>query len=141
MVAALQDAEARCEAAGERFTAPRRRVLEQLLSAGGPVKAYDLIASYAVDGSPVGPPTVYRALEFLEARGLVHRLESLNAFVACRHGPDRHGAAFLICDCCGAAQEIDPPAQQLGQLGAAQGFQVAAVTLEAHGLCANCRKA
>ncbi len=88
--------------ADQRLTAPRRRVLELLLQAGQPVKAYDLIASFAVEGPPAKPPTVYRALDFLEKQGFAHRIESLNSYVACRKEADGHAAAFLICDCCGA---------------------------------------
>ena len=79
LAAELNAAEARCGAADQRLTAPRRRVLELLLQAGQPVKAYDLIASFAIDGPPAKPPTVYRALDFLEKQGFAHRIESLNA--------------------------------------------------------------
>ena len=96
--AELTRAEQRCEAAEQRLTPPRRRVLELLLEAGQPVKAYDLIAAYGSDGAPAKPPTVYRALEFLSGQGFAHRIESLNAYVACRRGEEGHAAAFLICD-------------------------------------------
>jgi len=98
---ALVAVEARCAAEGERMTAPRRRVLELLLAAGEPVKAYDLIARYGVDGQAAKPPTVYRALEFLERRGVVHRIASISAYVACTGvagDAPAHAAAFLICD-------------------------------------------
>lgn len=131
----------RIEAGGERFTPPRRRVLELLLSDGGPVKAYDLMARYSTEGGPAKPPTVYRALDFLESQGLVHRLESLGAFVACRMGEGVHAAGFLICDCCGAAQEIEADPREVVETGHAQGFTVSRVTLEAHGLCGDCRAA
>ncbi|MEG1453646.1 Fur family transcriptional regulator, partial [Brevundimonas sp.] len=72
----LANFEASCVAQGERMTAPRRRVLELLLTAGGPVKAYDLIARYGANGEAAKPPTVYRALEFLERWGVVHRIAS-----------------------------------------------------------------
>ena len=123
------------------MTPPRRRVLELLLAAGEPVKAYDLIARYGVDGQAAKPPTVYRALEFLERRGVVHRIASISAYVACTAAGDApaHAAAFLICDCCGAAQEFEP--DFTAQLAAAEaaGYQVATITLEARGRCAACR--
>ena len=75
---ALADAEARCGSDGQRLTAPRRRVLELLLTAPGPVKAYDLIGTFGAGGVAAKPPTVYRALEFLEKQGFAHRIESLN---------------------------------------------------------------
>ena len=96
---ALIAAADRSVAEGERMTAPRRRVLELLLAAGEPVKAYDLIARFGEDGQPAKPPTVYRALEFLERKGLAHRIASISAYVACTSGSIDHAAAFLICDC------------------------------------------
>lgn len=70
---------------------PRRRTYELLLEAGCPVKAYDLISTYAQAGERLAkPPTIYRALDFLLAQGLVHRLESLNAFLACPLEDARH---------------------------------------------------
>jgi Fur family zinc uptake transcriptional regulator len=136
----LADAETRCVAAEQKLTAPRRRVLELLLQAGQPSKAYDLIAAFGPDGVPAKPPTVYRALEFLEKQGLAHRIESLNAYVACRMGEVGHDAAFLICDCCGATREIDPSAAAaIGVAGAASGYVVSHVTIEAHGRCADCQ--
>jgi Fur family zinc uptake transcriptional regulator len=137
--AELKAAEARCASVEERLTAPRRRVLQLLLEAGRPVKAYDLIAGFGEDGAPAKPPTVYRALEFLERQGFAHRIESLNAFVACRQGPDAHAAAFLICDCCGDTREVEPVgADQLVKLAQGSGYTVEVVTLEAHGRCAAC---
>lgn len=139
LAAELAGAERRCTAANERLTAPRRRVLELLLQAGQPVKAYDLIAAFGEDGAPAKPPTVYRALEFLSKQGFAHRIESLNAYVACRRGEDGHAAAFLICDCCGATREIASAADPMQALGEAAGYALTGVTIEAHGLCAACR--
>ncbi|MBA4011170.1 MAG: Fur family transcriptional regulator [Phenylobacterium sp.] len=136
---ALGAAEHRCVATQERLTAPRRRVLELLLESDGPQKAYDLIAAFGEHGEPAKPPTVYRALEFLERLGFAHRIESLNAYVPCRIDGGEHRAAFLICDCCGAAQEFEP--DFTAQLAAAEaaGYQVSTITLEARGRCSACR--
>lgn len=136
---ALGAAESRCADTQERLTAPRRRVLELLLEADAPLKAYDLIAAYGENGEAAKPPTVYRALEFLERLGFAHRIESLNAYVPCRLDRQEHRAAFLICDCCGAAQEFEPDFG--AQLAAADhaGYAVRALTLEARGLCPACR--
>jgi Fur family zinc uptake transcriptional regulator len=135
----LDLAERRVVEAGERLTAPRRRVLELLLESGHAVKAYDLMAAYQ-PGAPAKPPTVYRALEFLERQGLVHRIQSLNAYVACRRG-EVHTAAFLICDCCGATNEVEPAAAKaMAEQAASSGFALRAVTVEANGLCAACQK-
>ena len=136
----LATALARCEAAGQRLTPPRRRVLEMLLQAGQPVKAYDLIAAFGDGGAPAKPPTVYRALDFLSKQGLAHRIESLNAYIACGGGREGHAAAFLICDCCGLTREIDPVgAGEIERLAGARGFSLSALMVEAHGLCQDCR--
>jgi Fur family zinc uptake transcriptional regulator len=139
--AALAAAEARCAQSQDRLTAPRRRVLELLLGADAPQKAYDLIAAYGPGGEAAKPPTVYRALEFLERLGFAHRIESLNAYVPCRHDAAEHRAAFLICDCCGAAEEFEPDFGAQLAAARAAGYQVRAVTLEARGLCAACQPA
>ncbi|WP_374473049.1 Fur family transcriptional regulator [Phenylobacterium sp.] len=136
---ALGAAESRCVETQERLTPPRRRVLELLLGADGPLKAYDLIAAYGDGGEPAKPPTVYRALEFLERLGFAHRIESLNAYVPCRLESDGHVAAFLICDCCGSAQEFEPELTPALTAAKAAGYDVRAVTLEARGRCPACR--
>ena len=142
LAAELDAAEARCVAADQRLTAPRRRVLELLLGAGQPVKAYDLISAFGGEGPPAKPPTVYRALDFLEKQGFAHRIESLNAYVACRKEADGHAAAFLICDCCGAAREVEPRlGDDLAHQAEHAGYEIQAVTVEAHGLCQSCRAA
>lgn len=139
---ALSEAEARCAAQGERLTPPRRRVLELLLQAGQPTKAYDLIAAFGTDGQAAKPPTVYRALEFLERIGMAHRISSISAYVACVKGDAAHAAAFLICDCCGDAREIEsPPGDALRSGAASAGYRLDRVTIEAHGLCGACLSA
>lgn len=136
---ALEAAETRCADTQERLTPPRRRVLELLLAADAPLKAYDLIAAYGGQGEPAKPPTVYRALEFLERLGFAHRIESLNAYVPCRI-EGGHMAAFLICDCCGEAAEFEPDFGPTLTAARAGGYEVRQVTLEARGLCAGCRE-
>ena len=136
---ALGAAEDRCTETQERLTAPRRRVLELLLAADAPLKAYDLIAAFGEHGEPAKPPTVYRALEFLERLGFAHRIESLNAYVPCRLDVAGHQAAFLICDCCGAAQEFEPDFTAQLAAASAVGYEVQSVTLEARGRCPACR--
>ena len=140
---ALASAEARAIRQGERMTAQRRRVLALLLEAGEPVKAYDLIARFGEDGQAAKPPTVYRALEFLERLGMAHRIASISAYVACSDEGDAvHAAAFLICDCCGATREVSGPDQgAMSAAASAAGYAIARTTREAHGRCAACREA
>ncbi len=130
------------------MTPPRRRVLSLLLETGEPVKAYDLIARFGEDGQAAKPPTVYRALEFLERQGMAHRIASISAYVACSGsaaneagGGTPHAAAFLICDCCGATREIGGPDQgAIDAAAAAAGYVIARTTIEAHGRCLACRE-
>ncbi len=137
--AALEDAQSRCSAAGERLTPPRRRVLELLLQTGQPAKAYDLIAVYGENGVAAKPPTVYRALEFLVRQGLAHRIESLNAYVACHMVDRTHMAAFLICTCCGDTIEIEPFEPERTKAAAQRaGYELRDVVVEGRGLCAAC---
>ena len=136
---ALGQAESHCVNTQERLTAPRKRVLELLLEADAPLKAYDLIAAFGEAGQPAKPPTVYRALEFLERLGFVHRIESLNAYVPCRLDGVGHKAAFLICECCGAAEEFEPDFTPQLAAAATHGYAVSGITLEARGLCPACR--
>jgi Fur family zinc uptake transcriptional regulator len=137
--AALDDAQVRCTTAGERLTPPRKRVLELLLQAGQPAKAYDLIAVYGGNGVAAKPPTVYRALEFLVRQGLAHRIESLNAYVACHMGDRTHMAAFLICTCCGDTLEIEPFEPERTKAAAHRaGYELRDVVVEGRGLCAAC---
>lgn len=138
VIDALTKAQALSAEKGLRWTEPRRRVYELLLQAGGPVKAYDLMEVYA-EGRTAKPPTVYRALEFLEQFGLVHRIASLNAYVACEGDDPAHTAAFLICDCCGSADEFDPgQVRAAAAAAAAHGFVARAVALEVRGRCRLC---
>ena len=139
-VAAVERA---CHERGLRLTPIRARVLELIAQAGKPVKAYELL-EWVREKKGVGadaPPTVYRALDFLMANGFVHKLESVNAFVACHH-PDsaQHSVPFLICDRCHGAVELEDleVVSQLEARAKALGFQPQAQTLEVHGLCARC---
>jgi Fur family zinc uptake transcriptional regulator len=142
VASALAAADARVTGEGERMTAARSRVLELLLAAGEPVKAYDLIARFGEDGQPAKPPTVYRALEFLERKGLAHRIASISAYVACSSGKADHAAAFLICDCCGATEVVSATvADGLDKAAAAAGYAIERTTIEAHGRCPACRVA
>src|SRR5436190_17656629 len=99
---AMAVAEARCLERGQRLTSIRRKVLAVLLGSHKPLGAYEIIERLEPKGPRPAPITVYRALEFLRENGLVHRIESRNAFIACVHS---HAAGelvvFLICEHCG----------------------------------------
>src|SRR5438132_10565867 len=112
----LTHAERVCKAKAQKFTPIRRQVLQALLSSHRPLGAYEVIDDLAKSMPRPAPITVYRALEFLMANGLVHRIESRNAFLACAHDHDAAAmVAFLICERCGSVGEIPavPVAQSL----------------------------
>ncbi|HEY7690555.1 MAG TPA: Fur family transcriptional regulator [Dongiaceae bacterium] len=139
---ALDRAAALCEQRGSRLTDIRRRVLELVWRNHAPVGAYDLLDEIRKDGRIAAPPTVYRALDFLREQGLVHRLESLNAFVGCAR-PDRdHVSQFLICTGCQSVAELDAPevGSAVSQSAAKAGFVVDRMTIEMHGLCPACSR-
>src|SRR3954471_22140635 len=99
---ALRHAEALCAGRAQKFTPIRRQVLQALLSSHRPLGAYEVIDEMAKSMPRPAPITVYRALDFLMQNGLVHRIESRNAFLACAHDHDAAAmVAFLICDACG----------------------------------------
>jgi Fur family zinc uptake transcriptional regulator len=138
---ALRQAEEICARRGARLTPLRRRVLELLLASPAPAKAYDLLAELGGPGAAAKPPTVYRSLDFLMEMGLAHRVESLNAYVACGHRGHGHAAAFLICEQCGAAAELHAPegARALAGEAGAAGFALRTAVIEMRGVCAACR--
>jgi Fur family zinc uptake transcriptional regulator len=138
---ALATAEARCLSAGERWTASRRRTYELLVADRRPSKAYDLIARFKDHDATTKPPTVYRSLDFLMGLGLVHRIESLNVFVACAAPEPFHCPEFLICDCCGVAEEFSAEFVSTIPFAARGWFEVRHIIVEVHGTCVACREA
>lgn len=87
---ALDDARHICQQHNARLTPTRQRVLELIWQSHRPLGAYDVLAQLAAEGQNAAPPTVYRALDFLQQHGLVHRIASLNAFVGCAHPGKPH---------------------------------------------------
>jgi Fur family transcriptional regulator, zinc uptake regulator len=141
--AAIAHAEALCTVRAERLTPTRRRVLEALLTSHRPLGAYEIVERLA-DATRPAPITVYRALDFLRDNGLVHRIESRNAFVACvrDHGGDDF-VVFLICERCGAVGEAPGGGAVADALRAAArtaGFAPKSPVIEIAGICSHCRE-
>lgn len=137
----VQEVERACRARGLRLTPIRAQVLRLIADAGGPVKAYELLDRMKETHESAAPPTVYRALDFLFENGFIHKLASINAFVACHHpGAEAHAVPFLICDACQRAWELEDQdvVSTLELRARAHGFKPRAQTLEVHGLCADC---
>jgi Fur family zinc uptake transcriptional regulator len=138
---ALETAEALCDERGARLTPLRRRVLELVWSSHRPIGAYDILGQMDDGKRKAAPPTVYRALDFLLEHGLVHRIESMNAYLGCNHPEQSHSGQFLICRDCGDVTELDDGdiREALRRKGGALGFDVRSQTVELVGYCANCR--
>ena len=138
---ALSHLEAHCAANGLQLTPVRRRVMDILLEQHRALGAYEILARLRDEGLGSQPPVVYRALDFLVRAGFVHRVETLNAFVACSRSGAGHAPAFLICRNCRTV--IETPAEPSASVlaGAAQeaGFAIETAVSEAEGLCAQCR--
>src|SRR5436309_9707314 len=141
---ALHHAERVCERRAQKFTPIRRQVLQALLSSHRPLGAYEVIDELAKSMPRPAPSTVYRALDFLMENGLVHRIESRNAYLACAHDHDAAAmVAFLICERCGSVGEIPaaPLAQSLSAAARATGFAPKLSVVEITGTCAHCQNA
>ncbi len=138
---ALEIAETLCVERGARLTPLRRRVLELVWSSHRPVGAYDILGRLDESARKPAPPTVYRALDFLIEHGLVHRIESMNAYLGCNHPEQSHTGQFLICRECGNVTEMDDDdvRQTLRRKAAERGFDARSQTVELVGLCANCK--
>jgi Fur family transcriptional regulator, zinc uptake regulator len=140
--AAIAHAEELCAARAQRLTPMRRQVLETLLASHKPLGAYEIMERLAGSGRPA-PITVYRALDFLRENGLVHRIESRNAFVACVHNhASKDPTVFLICEHCGAVGEAPGGgvAEALKASSRAAGFTPKSPVIEIAGICSHCRE-
>lgn len=122
----------------------RRSVLAELLASHQPLGAYDLIDRLATHGARPAPVTVYRALDFLRAQGLVHRIESRNAFIACVHNhASGDPVVFLICERCGVVGEAAAAAvaETIRNASRVAGFTPKTPVIEILGVCGHCQAA
>lgn len=129
-----------CKEHGMRYTPPRRMALEVIAASKQPIGAYDVIEEMGKVTNKPKPTTVYRALEFLQEHGFIHKIESLNAFITCHAGHNHKGSQFIVCDDCGNVEEIHlchvPEALQKKIDGT--GFHMQFWNAEIHGLCQKC---
>jgi Fur family zinc uptake transcriptional regulator len=136
---ALAAADAACVARKVKLTPVRRRVLEILLESHAALGAYDVLARLDAEGLGSKPPVAYRALSFLVEQGFAHRVERLNAFVACAHPGAAHDPAFMICRACGTIAEARATSRALTEAAADNGFRLEQTVIEAEGLCPACQ--
>ena len=138
---ALQSAEKRCQEAALRFTPVRRKVLELLLHEHRALGAYTILDLLREAGFGSQPPVAYRALDFLTEHGFVHKIERLNAFIACAHPGENHSPAFMICRKCDAVAEAHSAfaKSMLDDAARSAGFHVERTVVEAEGICPDCQ--
>jgi len=142
VAARLATADALCARRGRRLTPIRRKVLELLLRHGRSLKAYELLDEMRAVHPGSAPPTVYRALDFLLAEGLIHRLDAVNAWTACQDVEGQHHDLLVVCTCCGKVAEVSDPAlsRQLAERVAQTGYRLAAHETELRALCPVCQQ-
>jgi Fur family zinc uptake transcriptional regulator len=137
---ALLAAETLCSKEGHRFTPVRRKVLEILLQEHRALGAYAILDRLREEGFGSQPPVAYRALDFLVTHNLAHKIERLNAFIACSHPNHAHTPAFMICRLCDSVAETQssPERGVLGDAARATGFKIERAVVEAEGVCPAC---
>jgi Fur family zinc uptake transcriptional regulator len=139
---AIAAADRICAGNGSRLTELRRQVLELVWRSHQPVGAYEILERLTAEsGRRAAPPTVYRALDFLLEQGLVHRIESRNAFFGCTRPGEKHVFEILLCTDCGRAAEVpgDRVTRAVKSSAAELGFEVDRQTVEVIGRCRDCR--
>ena len=138
---ALEGAAEICTRRGAKLTPLRLKVLELVWSGHRPISAYDILERLQSGNKKAAPPTVYRALDFLLGEGLVHRLESLNAYIGCPDPATHHNGQFLICEECRKVTELNDPSigEVLRRSAQKQGFSIRSGMVEIIGLCPQCQ--
>ncbi len=137
---ALNQADSVCHEQGQNLTPIRKKILELVWQSHKPVKAYDLLKMLDKDDGANAPPTVYRALDFLVSQKLVHKIESLNAFIGCPHPGSHDQCQFFVCRSCDNVTEMchDELSQTLVASCASKGYQMESLILEIYGQCPKC---
>jgi Fur family zinc uptake transcriptional regulator len=139
---ALWRAKSRCDALGIKWTGLREQVFRHVATSHKPVSAYDLIESLAKEGKRLAPVSVYRILNVLQSAGLVHRLESRNAYFACMTDhPSLPQTITFVCDECDRVAEVDAPdaIRAIGRTTQSGHFHARNTTVEVSGVCAECQ--
>ena len=143
IITALDAAQGHCDAQRLNFTPIRRRVLEILLAEHRALGAYDILAKLSEEGAAAQPPIAYRALDFLVSHGFAHKIEHLNAYIACAQPRVRHAPAILICRACAAIEETTTQidAGTLAKVAKSADFTIERAVIEIEGICPKCRDA
>jgi Fur family zinc uptake transcriptional regulator len=136
----LKEAEVFCKKHKHRLSEPRLLVLKIIASSLKPIGAYEILKMLGNILANPKPPTAYRAIEFWQEHGFIHRIESRNAYIVCGVAHKHKGSQFMICDDCGTATEIhlcNIP-KQIADSIAKNTFKLDLWNLEVHGVCSNC---
>ncbi len=138
---AVDKAVAHCETKQIRFTPIRKRVFELVWASHAPIVAYRLLKRLREEKDNAEAPTVYRSLDFLLEHDLIHKIESLNAFVGCEHPGEKHISQFLICTDCQQVAELEnrKVARTIDDQAQKFGFDISHQTIEIMGLCPQCQ--
>jgi Fur family transcriptional regulator, zinc uptake regulator len=142
---AVERASKTFEERGMRFTKLRQMVYEEIAATYASIGAYDILARMADKGTRVAPISIYRSIDALLEAGVIHRLESKNAFFACRRTDHSTGRRplFLSCENCGAVGEVDGQDifDQIGDAARSAKFKARVKFVEVQGLCPRCAAA
>lgn len=138
---AMREAELICQERGLRFTELRKEVLKLVWVSHVPAKAYDILENLKGKEWSAKPPTVYRALDFLVETGLVHKLDSINAYIGRSHPREKNACYFLICTDCNEAKECcsSELSDAIESAWDNNSFRPKKITLEVLGQCNACR--
>ena len=137
----IDKAEQWCAANGYRFTAPRRNVLDIIARHNAPISAYEILEKLKAYVTNPKPPTVYRAIDFLNQHGFIHRIESRNAYIACASDHFHAGSQFMICNQCGRTTEahLCQLPEAIEEKAEAHDFRITSWDMEVHGVCSQCQ--
>ncbi|MCW8931498.1 MAG: transcriptional repressor [Gammaproteobacteria bacterium] len=137
---ALQHINEQCRKKNIRLTPIRQQVFDEILQSHKAIKAYDILQNMSTPGEMVKPPTVYRAIDFLLEHGFIHKIESLNAFIACYHEHNKDCFQLLICDECGTVSEQinNKISHEMKLLSEKENFTLQHPIIELHGTCFQC---
>lgn len=137
----LAHADAVCRQRGVSFTPIRRDVFVLLCRHGRPAGAYELLDELKALRPRAAPVTVYRALDFLVAAGLAHKVSTLNAFTACRGSERAHKGLMLVCSKCSHVIEVEDRKVDttIARSAADREFETGDKLVEVVGVCADCQ--
>ncbi|MXZ49526.1 MAG: transcriptional repressor [Rhodobacteraceae bacterium] len=137
----IDQAKLYCLQQKERLTKPRLEVLKIIATSSKPMGAYKILEKLGKVIQSPKPPTAYRAIEFWQKKGFIHRIESLNAYVVCQAGHRHNGGQFLICDDCGTVIEthMSDLTETVNNCVANNTFTPSSWNFEIHGLCDQCQ--